>query len=136
MSCFDTRSFNFSVSSESFDYTSNKLTSSSTSSFLLVFSIWLLIKTMNIDIKLKKKWDDNSKQQNGGGCKRYLLFGGHAVVHLWRKSISEGHSGMEDWEITIIDRAENVLELKRRESYWQYRLDTSIPNGLIERSQK
>ena len=28
---------------------------------------------------------------------------------------SEGHNGMEDWKITIIDRTENVLELKRRE---------------------
>ena len=30
---------------------------------------------------------------------------------------SEGHIGMEDWKITITDRAENVLELRRRESY-------------------
>ena len=28
---------------------------------------------------------------------------------------SEGHNGMQDWKITIIDRAENVLELRRRE---------------------
>ena len=40
---------------------------------------------------------------------------------------------MEDWKITIIDRAENVLELRRRESYWQQSLDTFIPNGLNER---
>ena len=31
---------------------------------------------------------------------------------------SEGHNRMEDWKITIIDRSKNVLELKRRESYW------------------
>ena len=30
---------------------------------------------------------------------------------------SEGHYGMEDWKITIIDRAEDLLELRRRESY-------------------
>ena len=29
----------------------------------------------------------------------------------------EGHNEMEDWKITIIDRAENVLELRRSESY-------------------
>ena len=46
---------------------------------------------------------------------------------------SEGHNGMEDWKMTIIDRAENVLELRRRESYWQHKLDTFIPNGLSER---
>ena len=42
-------------------------------------------------------------------------------------------NGMEDCKITIIDRAENVLELRRRQSYWQHRLDTFIPNGLNER---
>ena len=40
---------------------------------------------------------------------------------------------MEDWKVTIIDRAENVLELRRRESYWQHKLDTFITNGLNER---
>ena len=45
---------------------------------------------------------------------------------------SEGHSGMQDWKITIIDRAENVLELRRTESYWQHRLDTFILDGLNE----
>ena len=29
--------------------------------------------------------------------------------------------------------AKNVLELRRRESYWQHSLDTFIPNGLNER---
>ena len=45
----------------------------------------------------------------------------------------EGHNGIEDWKITIIDRVENVLELRRRENYWQHRLDTFIPNRLNER---
>ena len=42
------------------------------------------------------------------------------------------NNGMEDWKITIIDRAENVLGLRRRESYWQHSLNTFIPNGLNE----
>ena len=43
---------------------------------------------------------------------------------------SEGHNGMKHWKITIIDRAENVLQLSHKESYWQHRLDTFIRNGL------
>ena len=43
------------------------------------------------------------------------------------------HNGMEDWKIAIIDRAENVPELRRRESHWQHSLDKFIPNGLNER---
>ena len=29
---------------------------------------------------------------------------------------SEDHSGMEDWKIIVIDRAENILDLRRIES--------------------
>ena len=45
---------------------------------------------------------------------------------------SQGHNGMDDWKITIIDRAENILELRCGESYWQHRLDVFIPNELNE----
>ena len=45
----------------------------------------------------------------------------------------ERHNGMEDWKITIIDRAGNVLELRRRENYCQHSLDTFIPNALNDR---
>ena len=45
---------------------------------------------------------------------------------------SEGHNGMQDWKITIINRAKSVLELRCRESYWQHSLDSFIPNGLNE----
>ena len=41
---------------------------------------------------------------------------------------SEGHNGREDWKITFIDMAKNIIELKRRGSYWQHRCDASIPN--------
>ena len=45
---------------------------------------------------------------------------------------SEGHNGMQDWKITLIDRAENVLELRCRDRYGQRSLDTFIPNGMNE----
>ena len=32
----------------------------------------------------------------------------------------------------MINRVDIVLELRQRESYWQHRLDTFIPNGLNE----
>ena len=52
------------------------------------------------------------------------------IEQFHRHFNSEGHSGMEDWKITITDRAKNVLELRRSESYWQHRLDTFISNGM------
>ena len=39
---------------------------------------------------------------------------------------------MSDWEIALIDQAQSVNDLKRRESFWQHELDTFQPNGLNE----
>ena len=41
--------------------------------------------------------------------------------------------GMSDWEIILINQTEDVDNRKRRESLWQYELDTFQPNGLNER---
>ena len=40
---------------------------------------------------------------------------------------------MSDWEIPLIDQAESVDDLSKRESFWQYELDNFQPNGLNER---
>ena len=45
----------------------------------------------------------------------------------------EGHNGIEDLKITIMENTENVLELRRTESYWQHRPDTFITSWLNER---
>ena len=39
---------------------------------------------------------------------------------------------MSDWEITLIDQAESVDDLRRIESFWQYEHDTLQTNGLNE----
>ena len=36
---------------------------------------------------------------------------------------------MSDWEVTLIEQAESVDDLKRREFFWQYELNTFQPNG-------
>ena len=43
------------------------------------------------------------------------------------------HHGMSDWEITLIDQTASVDNLRRRESFCQYELDTFHSNGLNER---
>ena len=45
----------------------------------------------------------------------------------------EGHYGEKDWVITLIDSAENVEELRKKESFWQHELNTFQPLGLNER---
>ena len=41
---------------------------------------------------------------------------------------------MGDWRVTLIDRADNRKELRRLESFWQYKLNTFFPHGLNERN--
>ena len=43
------------------------------------------------------------------------------------------HHGMSNWEITLIDQTDSVDYLRRKESFWQYKLDTFQSNGLNER---
>ena len=42
------------------------------------------------------------------------------------------HNGEDDWEVRLIDQTDNVEELRKRESFWQYELDTFKPHGLNE----
>ena len=40
------------------------------------------------------------------------------------------HNGEDDLEVRLIDQTDNVEELKKKESFWQYELHTFQPNGL------
>ena len=44
------------------------------------------------------------------------------------------HNGMDDWRVTLIDRADNRKELRRWESFWQYKLNTFFPHRLNKRN--
>ena len=41
-----------------------------------------------------------------------------------------GHNGISDFSFTLIDQAENEKCLRKRERFWQYKLETFIPHGL------
>lgn len=44
----------------------------------------------------------------------------------------EGHKGIEDWEIRLIDSAFSEKSLRSKELFWQYKLKTFHPDGLNE----
>ena len=46
---------------------------------------------------------------------------------------SDRHNGIKDWVVTLIDSADTLKELRRKDLYWMYRLKTYAPYGLIER---
>ena len=43
------------------------------------------------------------------------------------------HTGINDWLVTIIDQTVDEISLRKREMFWQYKLDTFAPLGLNER---
>ena len=45
-----------------------------------------------------------------------------------------GHNGIKDMSFKIIDCASNLKDIKKRESFWQYKLKTFSPDGLNERN--
>ena len=43
------------------------------------------------------------------------------------------HHGMSDWQVILIDQAVDRESVRRKESFWQYKLNTFNPEGLNER---
>jgi len=43
------------------------------------------------------------------------------------------HNGMEDWEFTLIDQSQDLASLRKREYFWQNKLQTFLPLGLNEK---
>ena len=49
---------------------------------------------------------------------------------LYRHFCNEGHSGLGDMKIQLIDRVNGEEQLREKEGQWAYRLKTLNPNGL------
>ena len=45
-----------------------------------------------------------------------------------------GHNGICDFSFKIIDGAGSLTEVRKKESFWQYKLKTFLPDGLNERN--
>ena len=43
---------------------------------------------------------------------------------------SEGHQGIENWSVTLIDQVEGLDSLRKKELYWINRSNTWAPNGV------
>ena len=86
-------------------------------------------------------------QYVGSTCTKFRLrFNNYSCCHgkfSTNKSIAQAsfhahfsqpdHHGMDDWSFIIIDSAGDVGSVRRKESFWQYKLNTFTPNGLNER---
>ena len=45
----------------------------------------------------------------------------------------DGHSGINDWEIILIDKGRNKQKTRKKELFWECKLDTFVLHGLNER---
>ena len=53
--------------------------------------------------------------------------------HFHEHYCSDRHSGIEDSVIILIEGADTLQELRRKELYWKYKLKAYAPYGLSER---
>ena len=44
-----------------------------------------------------------------------------------------GHTGFQDFDFILIDQGNSENNTRKREMFWQYKLDTFIPRGLNDR---
>ena len=44
-----------------------------------------------------------------------------------------GHAGFSDFDFMIIDQGNCEADVRKREMFWQYKLNTFLPNGLNDR---
>ena len=49
---------------------------------------------------------------------------------FYRHFCNEGHSGLSDMKIQLIDRVNGEEQMREKEGQWAYRLKTLNPNGL------
>ena len=43
------------------------------------------------------------------------------------------HNWINDWSFTLIDQASDLYSLRKKECFWQYKLNQFNPDGLNER---
>ena len=46
----------------------------------------------------------------------------------------DDHNGPDDWEFILIDQGVNKASVRKKESFWQFKLNTFLPYGLNERT--
>ena len=58
----------------------------------------------------------------------------HSVIQVPSHTlfILDGHCGIDNWEISLIDKSCNKQETRRKEFFWQYKLGTLVPHSLNE----
>ena len=72
-----------------------------------------------------------ARKHNEGTLERGKLI---PQANFFSNFFETNHRGKFDVTIKIIDGAENVFSLRRKELFWQYRLGTFLPRGLNERA--
>ncbi len=73
---------------------------------------------------------ENSQEENSWAKKK--LEKKFAQEKFHNHFCQEGHKGIEDWEVILIDSAFTEKSLRRKELFWQYKLKTFHPDGLNE----
>ena len=85
-------------------------------------------KKKNSDNRFRSRYN-NYTTQHRNHCKGMSVSQSALHAHFAQAD----HNGIEDMTFKIIDCASNPTEVRKRESFWQYKLRTFMPSGLNDR---
>ena len=64
------------------------------------------------------------------GHRIYMYIYTYIYIYIHRHFNSDGHRGLEEMEIQLIDHVKGEKQLRERENQWIYKLVTLAPHGL------
>ena len=79
----------------------------------------------NTITEYRKRFNNHKSSINGYGKGQRNICGEHLSAHFFE----EGHLGLEDWEVQIIDVTDK-RDTKNRESIWAEKINGFVPLGL------
>ena len=66
-------------------------------------------------------------------CRNFLAGKKAAQSKLHAHFAQSDHNQEKDWCFTLIDSADSLDHVRRKEAFWQMKLNTFAPDGLNER---
>ena len=83
----------------------------------------------------KSKWFAGMAERAKLQWQKFRFIKGNIVrqASFYAHFVDDKHHGMNNLKVTITDQTDISDDLRRRESFWEYKLDTFQPNRLTER---
>ena len=89
-------------------------------------------KTCNMKYMGSASTEFCKRFNNYKSCHKKHVAGGMLVQASFHEHFSHSdHFGQEDWKFILIDKAVDLVSVRKKGSFWQHILDTYMPKGCL-----